>query len=82
MARATRALAEQRLEQLPGSVRVRPGRWVITAPKDQAAELLPQIVRLVGLEALDDFRLITPTMEDVYVHLTGRRWEEGARVEK
>ncbi len=64
--------AEQGLEGLPGSRRLRPGRWAIVAPQERAAELLPEVLTAVGLEALDDFRLITPTLEDVYVHFTGR----------
>jgi ABC-type multidrug transport system ATPase subunit len=67
--------AEERLAGLPGSRQVRPGRWEIVAPQERATALLPQVVQLVGIEALDDFRLITPTLEDVYVHFTGHAWQ-------
>lgn len=66
------------LRQLEGSREVRPGRWEITAPQSAATALLPEVVGALGLEALDDFRLITPTLEDVYVHFTGKQWEDRA----
>jgi ABC-type multidrug transport system ATPase subunit len=70
-----RCEAEDALQTLPGSMRVRPGRWQILAPKAEASDLLQSVIQRVGLEALDDFRLITPTLEDVYIKITGRRWE-------
>jgi ABC-2 type transport system ATP-binding protein len=69
--------AEAQLQTLQGSRRVRPGWWEITAPQAQATALLPAVIETVGWEALDDFRLITPTLEDVYVHVTGKHWHEG-----
>lgn len=68
---------EAKLSTLEASRRLRPGRWEITAPQDQAQVLLPRVIALVGFDVLDDFRLITPTMEDVFAKLTGRRLEEG-----
>jgi ABC-type multidrug transport system ATPase subunit len=70
------ARAEPGLAGLPGARRLRPGRWEIAAPQAEAAALLPRVVNLVGLDALDDFRLLTPTLEDVYVHFTGRHWRD------
>jgi hypothetical protein len=73
--------AEPCLAALPGAGRLGPGRWEIGAPKVQAPALLPRLVDLIGWEALDDFRLLTPTLEDVYAHVAGRRWE-GERGER
>ena len=68
--------AEARLATVAGSRQVRPGLWEITAPQAEATALLPAVVNLVGFDALDDFRLLTPTLEDVYVHFTGRHWSD------
>lgn len=67
--------SEEFLAQLAGSVRIRPGRWQITVPKDRALSLLSVVLEELGLEVLDDFRLITPTLEDVYIGVTGKVWE-------
>ncbi len=72
-----RTSAETRLERFEGCRRLAPGRWEIVARQDRAVSLLPAVLEHVGLDALDDFRLITPTLEDVYVHFTGRHWEDG-----
>jgi len=69
----------QRLNGFAGSVRAGPGRWRIVASRDDAPRLLQPIIDLVGMDSLDDFRLITPTIEDVYVRLTGRQWDDAGR---
>lgn len=68
--------AEDFLAQLVSTVQVRPGRWQITVSKDKASSLLSFVLEQLGLEALDDFRLITPTLEDVYIRLTGKEWKD------
>ena len=42
--------------------------WV---PADEAIRTLEKITTAVGMEHLDDVRLITPTLEDVYLHASG-----------
>jgi ABC-type multidrug transport system ATPase subunit len=64
------ASVEPRLQSLPGSRSPKPGFWELTATPEEADLLLGRVVALVGLEALDDFRLVTPSMDDVYVRLT------------
>lgn len=66
--------ASSQLAMVAGSRQLPSGRWEITAPQARAGTLLPAVLNLVGLDALDDFRLVTPTLEDVYVHFTGRHW--------
>lgn len=63
------------LAAISDSIRLRPGVWQITAPKGKASALLSTVIERLGFETLDDFRLITPTIEDVYMKLTGKRWE-------
>ncbi len=67
------------LTQLPGSVQIRPNRWQITVQKDKALLLLSVVLEKLGLKTLDDFRLITPTLEDVYILVTGKVWEDAAQ---
>ncbi len=61
---------EPLLHVIPNSRSLKPGFWEITATPEEAERLLGQVISLVGLEALDDFRLVTPTMDDVYIRLT------------
>ena len=68
---ATDAACEQLLASLPGSVRLREGLYRVTAPRERADELFRTVVGQVGMAALDDFRLVTPSLEDVYLRYTG-----------
>ncbi|MCL0090186.1 ABC transporter ATP-binding protein [Dehalococcoidia bacterium] len=67
--------AQDFLARIPGSIRLRLGVWQITTPKREASTLFSTVIERLGFETLDDFRLITPTYEDVYIKLTGKRWE-------
>lgn len=58
------------LAALPGSVRLREGWYRITAAREQAQELLGLVAARTGLADLDDFRLVTPSLEDVYLRYT------------
>jgi ABC-type multidrug transport system ATPase subunit len=68
--------AEIFLASLRGSVQLRPNYWQITIPKGEASQLLSIVLEHLDSNILDDFRLITPTLEDVYIQLTGKRWED------
>jgi len=61
---------EPLLRGIPNSTSRKPGFWEIAAPPEEAERLFGQVVSLVGLESIDDFRLVTPTMDDVYIRLT------------
>jgi ABC-2 type transport system ATP-binding protein len=63
----------------PGAVRLREGHYSISAPRARAEELFREVIGGVGLDRLDDFRLITPTMEDVYVRYTRKAAEADGR---
>jgi ABC-type multidrug transport system ATPase subunit len=45
--------------------------WIILCPKGQMQHTINQISEHVGVENLDDFRILTPSLEDVYLQLGG-----------
>lgn len=47
-------------------------RWSVRLPVDTAREMLAQLTSGPAYDALDDFRLATPSLEDVYVSLGGQ----------
>jgi ABC-type multidrug transport system ATPase subunit len=53
----TRALTEQ--------------HWVILCPRTRTQHTINQIFEHIGMENLDDFRILTPSLEDVYLQLGG-----------
>jgi ABC-type multidrug transport system ATPase subunit len=55
---------------------VKPGVWGIYAKPEVAPKLLHRLIDVLGIELIDDFRLITPTLEDVYLFFT-RKDREG-----
>ncbi|WP_276959664.1 ABC transporter ATP-binding protein [Allomeiothermus silvanus] len=65
--------AEARLRTLPDCRNPRPGFFELTSRPEEAQRLLSQVLGEVGMEALDDFRLVTPSMDDVYVLLTAQK---------
>jgi ABC-2 type transport system ATP-binding protein len=61
---------------IPGEARVR-GRHVSAwVPADDAVRQLEKLMSSAGPDAFEDVRLITPTLEDVYLELGGRSIEE------
>jgi ABC-2 type transport system ATP-binding protein len=48
-------------------------RWSLRLPAAEARAALAELTTGAALEALDDFTLSTPTLEDVYVALGGRQ---------
>ncbi|MDQ7793795.1 MAG: ABC transporter ATP-binding protein [bacterium] len=57
---------------LPNARLARPGLWVIPAAPAAAPDLLGMVLNRLSPGALDDFRLVTPSLDDVYLHFTGR----------
>lgn len=53
-------------------------RWRLMVPRSQAMDLFSEIVAATGQEAIDDFRISTISLEDVYVQVTKRADREGA----
>jgi ABC-2 type transport system ATP-binding protein len=45
--------------------------WVILCRRDRTQHTINQIFEHIGMENLDDFRILTPSLEDVYLQLGG-----------
>jgi hypothetical protein len=62
-----------------GETRVR-GRHVSAwVPADFAVAALEKLMATVGQESLEDVRMITPTLEDVYLEASGHPMREAER---
>lgn len=59
------------LYSLENAKPARPGHWNIMVPRQGAEEAIHYILSGVQLERLEDFRVHTATLEDVYMALTG-----------
>ncbi|MEA2460504.1 MAG: type transport system ATP-binding protein [Actinomycetota bacterium] len=59
-----------------GDARVRGRHISIWVPADEAIATLEKLVASQGSEAFEDLRLITPTLEDVYLEVGGRSMTE------
>ncbi len=53
------------LSAVPGARNPRPGLWVIATRPEKAPDLLHEILAEVDRHAVDDFRLVTPSLDDV-----------------
>lgn len=52
------------------------GTWVIQTNRVEVAPMFSAALDTLGSECIDDFRVVTPSMQDVYVLITGRGWAE------
>ena len=52
------------------------GTWVIETSRPAAASMFSSVLDTLGSEHIDDFRVVTPSMQDVYVRVTGKGWAE------
>lgn len=59
------------LSELHGSRLVRHLQWTVMVPRQEAEQAIYEILNQVGLDHLEDFRLQTATLEDVYMKLAG-----------
>ena len=55
---------------------LKPGQWQIFIPKNQVASVYDRIIDKIDIENLDDFRLMTTTLEDVYIRMGGKSTDE------
>jgi ABC-2 type transport system ATP-binding protein len=50
---------------------IKPDKWQIFIPKNQMSSIYNRLINKIDLDQLDDFRMITTTLEDVYIHMGG-----------
>lgn len=48
------------------------GKWQVFIPKQNVADVYSRILEKIDVELLDDFRMMTTTLEDVYIQMGGR----------
>jgi ABC-2 type transport system ATP-binding protein len=63
------------IETLGEAVQVTGQQWVVWISRDEAPQVIDRVLRDVGLDCLDDFRILTPTLEDVYLRLSNEPLE-------
>ncbi len=54
-------------------------KWQIFIPKSQVSSIYNQVMSNINLDDLDDFRLMTTSLEDVYIPLAGGAQDPAAR---
>lgn len=59
------------LEGLGEAHRLARRHWIVLCSRTNAQATINQILSQVGLDRLDDFRILTPSLEDVYLQLRG-----------
>jgi ABC-2 type transport system ATP-binding protein len=64
---------------LGGDTRVRGKHVSAWVPADDAVPSLEKVIAAAGLESLEDVRLVTPTLEDVYLEVGGMTFAEEER---
>jgi len=64
------------IARIKGARRTKDGRWVIVVHRDEVHAVLQSTLPLIENNHLDDFRILTLTLEDVYVAITGKEWED------
>lgn len=65
-----------------GETRIRGRHISAWVPADEAIRNLEKVMGVAGPDGLEDVRLITPTLEDVYLELGGRSIEEAETQEQ
>jgi ABC-type multidrug transport system ATPase subunit len=67
---------DSRIEALGESRRMTERQWRVRVPRDTVEGTVQRVVRDIGLEHLDDFRILTPSLEDVYLEIAGEAMRE------
>ncbi len=63
------------IETLGEAVHISGQHWVVWISRDDAQQVIDRVLRDIGLDCLDDFRILTPTLEDVYLRLSNEPLE-------
>jgi len=69
-------LAEPALYSFENARQLKPNQWIVLVPREKAEDDIHRILSGVRLENLEDFRVHTATLEDVYMAYTGRAIED------
>jgi ABC-2 type transport system ATP-binding protein len=64
------------LQSFADSKQLTPDKWQIFVPKSDISSVYNRLTSRIRLEDLDDFRLMTTTLEDVYIRMGGSRSTE------
>ena len=67
---------ETQLSTLGALHHPRPRHLLLRVPQEQVGRTIDQVLAEVGTDAVEDFRLATASLEDVYVEMVGRSLEE------
>lgn len=59
------------IESLGEAMQVKERHWVVLAPRGEVQKTVERVVHDIGLDYLDDFRIVTPSLEDVYLQMSG-----------
>ena len=70
---------EQLTELLGGAATIDGRRVSAWVAADEAIATLEKVMASAGAETFEDVRLVTPTLEDVYLQVSGHRFEEESR---
>jgi ABC-2 type transport system ATP-binding protein len=65
------------LAGLGEAMRLTDRQWAVLVPRERVEQAVGRVVNEVGLQSLDDFRILTPSLEDVYLQLAGEPMEAG-----
>lgn len=60
------------LYNIPNSQEIKPLQWSVLVPRENAEDAIHSVLSSVRITNLEDFRVHTVTLEDVYMALTGR----------
>lgn len=63
------ALSPEQQSRLPAMDTVRPGHFRITIPREAVASVFTDVIATIPADQLDDFRVTTLSLEDVYLAL-------------
>ncbi len=72
---------ETKLSTLGTLHQPRPQHLLLRVPQDRVGRTIDLVLTEIGTEAVEDFRLATASLEDVYVEIVGRSLEDSERDE-
>ncbi|MCP5051036.1 MAG: ABC transporter ATP-binding protein [bacterium] len=58
------------------AIQLKPGKWQVFIPKQEVPSIYNGIMKTIDIENLEDFRLMTTTLEDVYLRMGGKETGE------